>query len=187
MAQCRLDNPRPLSSALLSRLCSEIVGAEPGNEEFVTSTYRPLLDHGLETAEASTLIDIGSQLFGMGHIGDATRAYRLAVSRDASDVTARVNLGWTLYLGEQYDESIEQYRQALERGRNSHAQFNLALTYLAKGETERADKLYGEAVGRYGRDVAHDIGAIEELRRLMERGLQVSATESILQKHFAER
>jgi len=124
---------------------------------------------------------LGIQLGEQEKIGEAIVAYRQALEMNPTLISARVNLGWSLYLQGQWEEAIDQYLSALEREPCSHAQFNLGLTYLAMGDIASARAAYALGLRQFGREEARKMGAIDDLEDLIEKGIQVEAASQILQ------
>ena len=91
-----------------------------------------------------------------------------------------MNLGWILYLYGRFDEAISQYEPVLRDREISVAQFNLGLSYLAKGDIERARSTYAEGISEFGAEEGERIGAKADLEKLIRRGVYAEAARRIL-------
>ena len=114
----------------------------------------------------------------------AVDAFDQALRWDPSNVKARVNLGWSFFEAGNLESAIGQFRQVLRSTPSSHAHFNLALSYLALGDVERAENTYSEAVEIHGALEGEQIGATHDLRNLVTRGIQANAASNILRTYW---
>ena len=57
---------------------------------------------------------------------------------------------------------------------------------LSQGQVEEAEKLYAEGVARFGSIAAKEAGAVEGLRNLITRGIEVEAARRILTTDWSE-
>ena len=85
---------------------------------------------------------------------------------------------------DRHAEAIAAYAYVLKRHADPVAQFNLGLAYLACGDLERARAAYARGVERFGAAAAVRIGAVEDLRQLVERGVEPAAGHSLLHKYW---
>ena len=102
-------------------------------------------------------------------------------------ISACTRMGMDLLDGGRGEEAAQAFRQALDRDAgNSQAHFGLALALLAQGQVEEAGRLHAEGVERFGRAGARESGAVEGLRRLIARGIEVEAAQEILATNWPE-
>jgi len=127
---------------------------------------------------------LGLLLYEAGEREAAISAFHKALERDQRNTAIRTNLGWLLYLDGQLQEAIAQTRRVLEKKIDSHALFNLALFYLHNGEVEKARTTYAQAVEQFGAATAVEIGAVDELKDLIDQGIQVEAANKILDLYW---
>lgn len=96
-------------------------------------------------------------------------------------------MGLDLLEGGQVEEAVRAFRQALAKDAdNHHAHFGLGLALLSQGQVKEAEGLYAEGLARFGRTAAEESGAVEGIRGLMARGIQVEAALKILATHWPE-
>ncbi len=114
----------------------------------------------------------------------AVDAFAQALRWDPANVKARVNLGWSFFEAGNLEGAIGQFRQVLQSTPSSHAHFNLALSYLALGDVERAENTYSEAVEIHGALEGEQIGGANDLRNLVTRGIQANAASNILRTYW---
>ncbi len=158
-----------------------------GQIERAQEIYSTALDGKFRGVGSPVYLRLGMEFEAWGRFGDAVRAYEKAIDSDQSNVVAHTNLGWLYLLQERFDDAIDEFRVALDLERtNSYAVFNLGLAYLAQGKTERAEIVYRDAVFQFGAEEAVRIGAVEDLRNLIDRGIRVAAAEAILNSHWPE-
>ncbi|MCC7265185.1 MAG: tetratricopeptide repeat protein [Candidatus Latescibacteria bacterium] len=136
--------------------------------------------HGLASAWALRGIELGEQ----GDEVRAREAYTRALEFDPGQNTARVNLGWNEYRSGHWDQAIAHFRAALASGPSVHAQFNLGLACLAKGDTAAARRAYGEAITQYGAATGEQIGAVRDLRALVAGGRAGEVAAEILGRYW---
>ena len=152
--------------------------------EEALQVYRQLLDRDLDAADGAIFTQIGVEFFRSGDLSSSTRAYRKALAVDADNRTARTNLGWNLYLGGEYRAAIEVYRRVLAEQPNSTACFNLGLAYLASGESDAAKATYARGVEEFGAEEAERIGAVDDLKELIGRGIRASEAQAVLDTYW---
>ena len=146
--------------------------------------YRQLLDRDLYDADGAAFIQIGVELFRSGDLRYSTLAYHKALAADDDNLTARTNLGWNLYLNGEYRAAIDAYRRVLAQQPGSTAQFNLGLAYLANGESDAAKATYARGVEEFGAGEAERIGAVDDLKKLIARGIHADVAQEILENHW---
>jgi tetratricopeptide (TPR) repeat protein len=127
---------------------------------------------------------IGVQDWKRGNRQAAVDAFDQALRSDPGNVKAAVNLGWSFFEAGQLEAAIDQFRQVLQTTSSSHAHFNLALSYLASGEVELAENTYAKAVELHGTLEGEQVGAVDDLINLVNRGTQAKAATEILQKYW---
>ena len=110
----------------------------------------------------------------------AKAAFDQALLLEPDNVEARINLGWSFYEEGMLDSAINQFQRVLRLNPSSHAHFNLALCYLALGKLELARNTYAEAIDAHGTIEGHRIGAVNDLRNLISRNVQVRTASGIL-------
>ena len=134
--------------------------------------------------ESNVYAQIGLLLNEVEARDDAIGALRQALERDARNADARTNLAWLLYLDGEVEQAIEQTRRVLDEHADSDAVFNLGLFYLHRGEVDKAREIYARAVRQFGAATAVEIGATDDLKTLIDRGIQVRAAGEILKAHW---
>lgn len=149
------------------------------------SLYGQLLADGNAEMNPDTYVRLGIALFSHGDIESAKRAYQHALGLDEQHIVAKVNWGWCLYLQNDLNGSIAAYRSALAHGGNIQAQFNMGLSYLAKGDLSSAHAAYAEGIAQYGAERATAIGAADDLRNLVRRNIQAAAANDILRRYWS--
>jgi len=157
---------------------------ETGQLDDALRVYDQILDRNLKGASADLYAKMGTDLFRLGKIDAAIRAYRQALGKNPADMVTRVNLGWNYYLKGQVEEAIAHYQQALSLQPSSQAQFNLALAYLRQGYFEQAKQSYTEGIAKYGADEARKIGAVDDLRQLIAQGIQTAEAQKLLDTYW---
>jgi tetratricopeptide (TPR) repeat protein len=159
---------------------------QEGRLEEALRLYDLVLASDLEGADSQLYTRMGEELYSLGQIGAASRAYRKALKQDPDNGTARTNLGWCLYEQGELDQAIAQYRQALAHQPNSAAQFNLGLALLAKGEVAQAQTVYAQGLARYGAEEAERIGAVGALRKLIQSGAHAAEAQRLLDMYWKD-
>ena len=129
---------------------------------------------------------MGMELFAEGRLQPAANALRAALAVDTTNLAARVNLGWVLFTRGDTEGAIAEYRQALKRELNITATFNLGLALLAQGDVEAAAAEYAKGIGQYGPEQSRQIGAVDDLRALARRGVEVKAVQEILWTYWQD-
>ena len=168
------------------RLLARLYG-EQGRLQDALELFRRPLRRELTDAGGEFYAQLGGELLKRRATDDALQAYRRALEQDAGNVTAKVNLGWCLYLRGELDEAIRTYRTALAQQPSGVAQFNLGLALLARGDDQAARDAYGRGVHQFGADEAVRSGAVDDLQSLIDRGLASGVGEEILKTHWPER
>jgi tetratricopeptide (TPR) repeat protein len=135
-------------------------------------------------SKAHTLL--GIQLEKHQQPAQAMAAYRQALEIDGQNAVARVNLGWLLYLEGHWQEAIDQYQVALSLGPSSHALFNLGLAYLVQGRVQAARQTYARAVAEFGAREAEIIGAVSDLKELIDKDLCAAEAQDILETYWPD-
>ena len=130
--------------------------------------------------DADAYVELGLILHQMGELEESTRVFRKALAYDGGNLTTRVNIGWNLYRQGRVEESIAEYESVLERASIGVARFKLGLSYLAAGRLEKADSTYARGVAEFGREGAARVGALDDLRELIERGIQADKAREIV-------
>ena len=159
---------------------------EDGRDAEAEKIYYEALARDFKNVDSNTYTNLGLKLFGLGKQNAAINAYRRALVRDKENLTARINLGWTLFLQSRLDEAIGEFHYILSRRSNSFAQFNLGLIYLAKGDINAAKATYAQGVKEFGAGEAERIGAVDYLRELIRLNTQAASAREILQTYWHE-
>ncbi len=133
---------------------------------------------------AGLYTQLGADLLSSGRLRAAANAYRTALTVDATDRVARINLGWTLYVLGELDRAIAEYQRVLVVGPHIVAQCNLALAQLARGDVAAARAEYLSAIARFGADQVRRSGAVDDLRALAARGVEADAARKILRAYW---
>ncbi|MDA0336415.1 MAG: tetratricopeptide repeat protein [bacterium] len=145
----------------------------------------PLLQHALHAdlhgRDDTMLTRIGMDLFELGRIQEAAEAYSGALAMNGQNLDAGNNLGWCLFLQGQLDRAADAFGSVLARGRSPQAQFNLGLVFLTQGRIDQARAVYAQGLEQYGAATAEQIGALRDLRQMVQRGTQVAEASAILQ------
>lgn len=157
---------------------------DAGRRERALAAYRRFMQSPQPEATSTHYTQVGIGLYELGREDEAADAYHRALVRDAGDPAARTNLGWISFSQDRHAEAIAAYAYVLERHADPVAQFNLGLAYLASGDLERARAAYARGVERFGAAAAVRIGAVEDLRQLVERGVEPAAGHSLLHKYW---
>ncbi len=136
---------------------------------------------------ATTWVERGWTALAGGEWQEAERAFREAIARDATSMTAEALLGWALFYGRRYDEAMQHCLQVLVKDpEHGLARVALGAVCLRKGITgeaiehlTRASRTAGDpraalyanywlGVAYLDRDMADD--ALEFLRRAVTLG-----------------
>jgi Flp pilus assembly protein TadD len=86
---------------------------------------------------AARQVNLGKALSALGEIGEATKAFEVALRIDPDDVVARSNLGVVLTLQGRVDEALAQYRRALDVDptyAEAHSNLSTVLLYLGRSD-----------------------------------------------------
>ena len=158
---------------VLSRLYEET-----GQHDRAEATRRQV--DGDLGGDTDAYVELGLTLHQMDELEESTRAFRKALAYDGGNLTARVNIGWNLYRQGKVEESIAEYESVLGRASIGVARFNLGLAYLASGRLEKADSSYARGVAEFGREQATRVGAVDDLRELIERGIQADKAREMV-------
>ena len=153
------------------------------------------VDEAIALCRRALRIEPDPDLFGLladcyvkkGALIHATDAYRRSLAEDAGHVVARTKLGLVLYFQGRLEEAIEEYIRVLDTQPNSLAQFNLGLSYLARGRVAEARHVYATGIEQFGVTEAARVGAISDLKNLVARGVQAPAAREILSTYWPER
>lgn len=129
---------------------------------------------------------MGIELQRRGKVDQAIRAYRRALEFDTNNLTARINLGWNLFVQGDIEAAIAEESEVLKHQEHSVAQFNLGLFYLVQGRITAAEAAYARGVARFGREEAVRIGAVEDLRQV-QRTLHLPAARRILDRYWGTK
>ena len=100
-------------------------------------------------------------------------------------MAARTNLGWLLFRKGNYDGAIEPFSYVPQKRTNAPAQFNLGLTYLARGDLDSARHIYARSIAEFGADEAVRIGAAADLVDLADQGIQAGAARQLLREYWS--
>ena len=149
-------------------------------------TYETLLLDHAQSLNAEACVQVGMALYELGHSAGAEKAYRLAIDLDPRQASARVNLGWILFLQGRVLDAIRWYEEALLLGPHSVAQFNLGLAWLHLANVPRAEATYALAVERYGPDEAVRIGAVADLVDFAQRQGPEGSAQMLLDRFWPE-
>jgi tetratricopeptide (TPR) repeat protein len=127
---------------------------------------------------------LGMALYAQGRLEESAQAYARALELDERDAAARVNYGWNLFLLGRLPEAVAEFERVLHQTPSSAAMFNLGLAYLAQGKAKEAEETYARAVEQSSREEAVRLGAVAELRALVEKGVQAEAGKRILERYW---
>ena len=142
-------------------------------EEAVALCHRALKDEGVTEVQRETAFRIYGGIL-KGAYGEVSNS-------------AAVRMGMDLWDGGRVEEAVRAFRQALEKDAdNRRAHFGLALSLLAQGQVEEAERLYAEGVARFGQSAAEEAGVPEGLRKLIAQGIQVEPAQAMLTTHWPE-
>jgi len=137
-------------------------------------------------AMAGQYQEAGEHWLQLGQKDQALAAFQKAIEQAPNNPAAQVRYGWALLYSGHLDQAIDQFRQLLDAGPNSAAQFHLGLAYLMQGKVKQALAAYELAVERYGIAAGKKVGAKAQLEGLLKQGMQVKIVKAILAKHWKE-
>jgi len=138
--------------------------ARSGNPEAVT-VLREALSRCNYKTEAPEILEAANELLGLGDYPNAKSGYEDVLRRDPDHVGSRNGLGWCSYKMGDYAGAYRDLLRANSQVPSSISAFRLALSALAKGDTQEAVQLYTLAHAIYGSKEAGKIGAIMELQK----------------------
>ena len=141
---------------------------------------------GMSDGSAGVYARAGLLLFRLGDIDASTLAYQKELESDPDNTVARTNLGWNLYLAGDLDGAEEQYAAVVEKAANSVAMFNLGLIYMVQGDLQKTRQAYAQAVAQFGAGEGKQIGAVQDLKELLEHGEHAAKARAILHAHWPE-
>ena len=84
------------------------------------------------------------------------------------------------------DNSVRAYRKALDRQPQCAAYTALGLAYLRQGDIEAARRAYAQGMQMFGAAEAERVGALQDLRNLIDRGTRVAEAKEILDTYWSE-
>ena len=135
--------------------------------------------------KSGTYANLGLAFYKQGRLDDSRKAYEKALEMDEDNLAARINLGWNLYLQGKLEEAIAHYLFALEKApHHSQTHFNLGIAYLARGDIDSAHRIYARAIAQFDPDEGRRIGAVEDLKNLISRGVRVRQAQEILEAYW---
>lgn len=143
----------------------------------------------------------------MDSLDRALEDYRTAFVWDSTNAYAYGNMGWTYYKKNDFSTCIRLSELAIRHnGMALFARFNRALAFLRLGDIQQATEAYRETIdfkefllheGDYADSTAAHLslelvpsftearqGAINDLRDLIQKGIQTEEAEAILRKFF---
>ena len=141
---------------------------------------------GIPDGSVGAYARAGLLLFRLGDIDASTQAYQKELESDPDNTVARTNLGWNLYLAGDLDGAEEQYAAVVGAAPNSVAMFNLGLVYVVREDLQKARQAYAQAVAQFGAGEGKRIGAVQDLKDLLEHGEHAAAARTILRAHWPE-
>ena len=164
-------NPGVLSGILVQASLGLVASGRL--DEAVDYCHRALKDGSVTKVQSERVFRIYSGILS-GKYGRPGSAATAQVGRDLLD-------------GGRAEEAVRAFRQTLAKDAdNHHAHFGLGLALLSQGQVEEAEKLYAEGMARFGRAAGEEAGAVEGIRGLIARGIQVEAAREILATHWPE-
>lgn len=81
---------------------------------------------------------MGNALCRLNDFASAAKVYQQALEIDQTQQPVLYNLGNALYMTENYEEAIDAYKRALAIKETAVCHFNLAVTYDAKNDLQKA-------------------------------------------------
>lgn len=100
-----------------------------------------------ERVTADDWYEMGCDLEGAAHAGEARDAYRRALELEPAHADAHINLGRLLHDAGEIEAASAHYRLALAaRPEDRTARFNLAVAFEDRGALDEAARLYREVV-----------------------------------------
>lgn len=124
---------------------------------------------GDDTLSAQVYVRWGMLLYEQGRVEESARIYAQALALDKEQLMAGINYARCLYELGYLEEAAVQFEDVLGNVHDPVAAFNVALVYLELGRTADAERAYERAVREYGAEIALRIGAVEQLRVVVER------------------
>jgi TolB-like protein len=141
----QLDTNLPEGHAALGRVLSDYDWNWVASEK----EYRRAIE--LNPSYSFARQQYGLRLVAIGHREEGLAEVRKGLDLDPYSYIVNVALGWANYMARRYDEAIRQYRATIELFPDVPApRENLADTYEAKGEHEKAFRAYRDWAGVAG-------------------------------------
>lgn len=132
------------------------------------------------------LLLLGDCYEAQGNHAQARAEYQRAISLFPDFQPAYIQLAHIYMNTGEVEAALEAYSQALSLGPNSTAQYNLGLAYLLLGRETQARAAYAEGVEKYGAGVAVEAGSVDDLRQLVQRGIQATVAQEILTAYWKQ-
>ena len=132
----------------------------------------------------ATFLHLGRALFRTGESQRGLDMVRKALALDPTNAEGHTTLGNLLYQSDQFATAESSYRQALETGPESRAQFGLGLALLGQGKTAAAVAAFADAIRRFGPEAAVTAGAVAKLQDLAARGIAIETVNQLLKQHW---
>lgn len=152
--------------------------------------YRAAIDVCQQALTAAVskelLLVLGNSYMSQGNHAQARAEYQRAISLFPDFQPAYIQLAHTYMNTGEVEAALGIYRQVLALGPNSIAQFNLGLAHLLLGQEAQARAAYAEGVEKYGAEAAAEAGSADDLRQLVQRGIQAGIAQEILTTYWKQ-
>jgi tetratricopeptide (TPR) repeat protein len=118
----------------------------------------------LDPASHALHSNLGVTCRDRGRLDEAERAFRKSLEIEPGFVFGHYNLAHTLYLGGRYPAAIEAFEraQSMDPSRSPRQALLLAVTRLASGDTEAAERDYRDVFTRVSPPMRADMRAVAE-------------------------
>lgn len=128
---------------------------------------------------------LGSIHLDLENYEEAIKSFNTVMNIDSTNYLTSGNLGWAYYCIDDFENCILYSRKAIELDNEAYfAKFNIALATLNLGETDDAKKLYKKYLSNSKLEADDLSGAIEDLNKLIEKGIMEKEVQEILKLYF---
>jgi len=131
--------------------------------------------------------NLGGLRLEQGDWPGAATAFRKALDLGYHNLETYLSLAEIYLETGKVEAALELCRQALATQPSSAAQFKLGLAYLRLGQTAQARVAYEEGIKQFGAGEGERIGAVDDLKDLIARGIQGAEAQRILDNYWKNR